>query len=157
MERRPLVRRRQEHDAHREELEERLPLPEPAGGQRDAALGRERAVHRDAHLAHGDDGHRGPREVAVDAEREEPAEHEELVGQRIEERARAGRAVASGQPAVEPVGGGEHEPEANVSQVEPASTMSSSVGHREHEPGDGDEVGRGGDRASSPYRDRVAR
>ena len=38
------------------------------------------------------------------AERDEAAEHEELVGQRVEERARAGRAVAAGEPAVEAVG-----------------------------------------------------
>ena len=64
-----------------------------------------------ADLAHGDDHHRGPREVAVDPEREEPAEHEELVGERVEERAGARGAVASREPAVEPVGGGEHEPQ----------------------------------------------
>ena len=46
-----------------------------------------------------------------DAEREEPAEHEQLVGERIEERAGAGGAVASREPAVEAVGGREHEPE----------------------------------------------
>ena len=74
---------------------------------------------RDADLADGDDDHRGPREVAADAERDEPAEHQELVGERVEERAGAGGAVAPGEPAVEPVGDREHEPEANVSHVEP--------------------------------------
>src|SRR4051794_20845681 len=111
MERRPLVGGRQEHDAHRDELEDRFPLPEPAGGQRDPPLRRERPVHRDADLAHGHDDHRGPREVSVDPEGEEAAQHEELVGERVEEGAGARRAVAARQPAVEPVGGGQDEPQ----------------------------------------------
>ena len=88
----------------------------------------ERAVHRDRRPRAPTMIDRGPREVAVDAEREEPAEHEELVGQRVEERARAGRAVAAGEPAVEPVGAREHEPQVNVSHVGPWSSMRSSVG-----------------------------
>ena len=48
-----------------------------------------------------DDRH-DPEHVAVD-EREHRPEHEHLVGQRIEERARPGRAVAAGEVAVDAV------------------------------------------------------
>ena len=71
----------------------------------------ERPVHGDAHLAHRDDEDGGIREVAAKAEREEPSDDEELVGERIEERAGTGGAVAAGEPAVEPIGAREHEPQ----------------------------------------------
>ena len=141
----PLVGRRQQHDAHRDELHERLPLAEAPRRQRHAVAGGVRAVHRDADLAHGHDQHRGPREVAGDAEGEEAAEHEELVGERVEERTRAGGAVASGEPAVEPVGGGEHEPQRHGEPARALVDDEQQGGHGEDEPGDGDDVGGGGD------------
>ena len=69
-----------------------------------------------------------PREVAVDAEREEPAEHEELVGQRIEERAGAGGAVAAGSQPSRPSVVVSTNHSDTVSQLDPWSMMSSSVG-----------------------------
>ena len=41
----------------------------------------------------------------------ERAEHQHLVGQRVEERPRAGGALAAGQDPVGPVGEAEHDPE----------------------------------------------
>ena len=75
---------------------------------------------RDADLARRDDEHRPPREVAAVREHREPAEHDELVGDGIEERARARRAVAAREPAVEAVGGGDREPERDRRPAEPA-------------------------------------
>src|SRR5690349_2316258 len=76
----PRVRGREQDDADGEELEERLPLPHLHGGYRQAAPARVRAVRGDTDPAHCDDQHRGPREVAPEAEGEEPTDDEELVG-----------------------------------------------------------------------------
>ena len=51
-----------------------------------------------------------PEHVAGD-QREHRAEHQHLVGQRVEEGARAGGAVPAGQLAVDAVGGAQHEPQ----------------------------------------------
>ena len=59
----------------------------------------------------GDDHHRHDPEHAVADEREHRPEHEHLVGERVEERARPRRAVAAGDVAVDAVAGAQHEPQ----------------------------------------------
>ena len=61
---------------------------------------------RAAMIATGHD----PEHVAAD-EREHRPEHQHLVGERVEERARAGRAVAAGDVAVDAVADAQHEPQ----------------------------------------------
>ena len=77
----------------------------------DARRARPRSVHADADLASGDDHHRHPPEHVTADEREHRAEHQHLVGQRIEEGARPCRAVTAGDVAVEAVAGAQHDPE----------------------------------------------
>ena len=54
---------------------------------------------------------RPPREHAAVGEHGQAADHDQLVGDRVEERARPRRAVAACEPAVETVGRGDREPE----------------------------------------------
>ena len=58
-----------------------------------------------------DEQHRPPREHATVGEHRETAEHDQLVGDRVEERTRTGRAVAPRHPAVETVARGDREPQ----------------------------------------------
>ena len=119
---------RQEHRADREVLEERLVLAERSGRQRDPAPAREHAVARHEQLARRDHDHRPPRDVAALREHREAAEHEHLVGDRVEERTRAGRAVAPREEPVEAVGRGDHEPERTAVHDAPCRDMSTRVG-----------------------------
>ena len=98
-------------NADRAVLQERLVLPEPLRGQHDAAPARERAVERDADLAHRDDHDRPPREDAAVASTARPPSTISLSVDGIEERTRPRRAVAARQPAVEAVGRGDREPQ----------------------------------------------
>ena len=59
--------------------------------------------------------------------------HEELVGERVEERAGTGGAVAAREPAVEPVGAREHEPERDGEPRRPVVDDEEQRGHREQQ------------------------
>ena len=86
----------EEHDADREELEERLPLAE-----RDGPAARCRASRRTTGTPRCPTSRAATMTTAihekspVDPEGDEAPEHQELVGQRVEERARARGAVAA--------------------------------------------------------------
>ncbi len=90
-----------------------------------------------------------PREVAAHRQRDEPAHDEDLVGERVEERAGASGAVAPGQPAVEPVGDPEHPPaHERGPRLRAGLAVEDHHEHRDREeqPHDGDDVGRRADR-----------
>ena len=61
-------------------------------------------------------------------QRDEATEGEHLVGDRVQERARAGGAVAPREPAVDAVGDESTNHSDHVSQVAPSRSMRSSVG-----------------------------
>ena len=72
-----------------------------------------------------------------------PAEDEHLVGQRVEERARAGGAVLAGEVAVEAVAAGEDDPGGDSGPVRrPVAGHEGEQRQRRGHPGDGDGVGR---------------
>ena len=96
-------------DGHR--LDDGLDLGPVRGRHREAAPSPVRAEHRDAELADGDERDRQPPEAVGGDQRPHRPEHQRLVGQRVEEGARAGGAVAAGQVAVDAVGGGQHDPD----------------------------------------------
>ncbi len=99
----------------------RLDLGQALGRDADALAAGHSAVHADGDLAQRDDRAPAPPEHVVRDEREHRAEHEHLVGQRVEERARAGGAVAPGEVAVDAVGDAQDDPE----RPAPATTPSS--------------------------------
>ncbi len=80
-------------------------LAEPAGGDHDAALGGDRAEDRDRDLA-GDDHHRHPGFEPVERDqRDQGADDQQLVGERVHQLAEGGDRVArAGEVAVEAVG-----------------------------------------------------
>ena len=70
-----------------------------------------------------------------------------LVGQRVEEGARAGGAVAAGHVAIEPVAAGEDEPDDDVDPRRAPGDEHEHVDRRGQQAGHGDGVGRGDQRA----------
>src|SRR5438105_5365848 len=83
---RTVMRRRRQHgEAHRHVLYDGLDLGPPAGRHRDPPPAHVAPVAADDELTRGDQGHRQPPEAVLHHQRDKGAEHEELVGQRIEE------------------------------------------------------------------------
>ena len=93
-----------------------------------------------------------PPDVAAGQQRDEPADGEELVGERVEERAGPGGAVAPRDPAVDAVGAREHEPERDREPGRALALDEDQRRDREEQPGDRDEVRR----ASRPRPARTA-
>ena len=90
---------------------------------------------------------RPPREHAAVGEHREAADHDQLVGDRVEERARARRAVAPREPAVEAVGGRDREPQADGEPRRPVAADQRERRDRDEDARDRDEVGRRRERA----------
>ena len=87
-----------------------------------------------------------PPERVVGDQREHRAEHEHLVGQRVEEGAAAGGALPAGEVAVDAVGDAERDPEADRRPRRAVGHDHAEERHGEQQARDGDEVGRRGQR-----------
>ena len=97
-------------------------------------------------LADDDDGDRHPPERPDRPRADQPAEDEDLVGQRIEEGAGPGGALAAGDAAVEAVGRRQHEPQGERG---PRRRLVGDRARRQtgdsQQAADGDDVGRRGE------------
>ena len=83
-------------------------------------------------------------------------EHEDLVGQRVEEGARAGGALPAGEEAVGPVGEAQPDPERDGGRRGAAAAHHRQERDREDQPADGEDVGRRGQRRRAELRHPLA-
>src|SRR5207247_8309906 len=101
-----------------------------------------RPVPADHRLTRGDHRDGKPPEDTFGDERHHGRQHQALVGERIEERARGRRAVAAGDVPVEAVGAGENHPERERPPRRRAGEHDDEKEWRGREPAKGDGVGR---------------
>jgi hypothetical protein len=126
-------------------------------GEGHAPPARVRPVRGDTELAQRDHHHRPPGDVASIREYGKSTEHDELVGDGIEERTRPGRAVASRDPTVDTVGRGHDEPQRDGQPTRAAIADQHEGRCGQQDPAEGDEVGRCRERALPEPLDRRRR
>src|SRR5579872_435637 len=138
--------RRRQTQEHGHALHEGLHLGRGTRRDRHAAPAHDDPVQAHADLTGGDDRDRQPRNLAPAGQGEQRADDGGLVGERVEERSRARRALPPRDPPVDAVGetDGDGHPERR-----PPRPAHGDHGHEDRggqKPGDGDAVRRGDER-----------
>ena len=132
--------------AHGDGLDPGLDLARHPGRHRDPPPPDVGPVGAHRHLPGGDQRHRHPPHGALGHQRRHRPQHQHLVGQRVEERARAGRPLAAGQPPVGQVAHGQHEPQRQRLPLGVGAHDQQDDHRQGHHPDHGDGVGRRGQR-----------